>query len=144
MEAFFILKPIINKQENMPFRCPQCKSIDTLEITASIDLPPDRRSTDISLQVVVCSACNFRGLAVYEECRSGGPSGEEGQHIGYWVSPDAVDLVLQAIASCPSPHNDRCTCQAHTELSNRDVSSVWRGLIEIERGHTFLMRLCPL
>ncbi len=125
----------------MAFRCPQCKTSDSLEISASIDLPPDRKSTEISLQVVECSACNFRGLAVYEECRSGGPMGEEGQHIGYWVSPDAVEKIKQAIASCPSPHRDHCTCQAHSELSNRDVHTIWRGLLEIERGHTFLMRM---
>ena len=127
----------------MAFRCPQCKTCDTLDICTSIDLPPDRLSTDISLQVVECKACNFSGLAVYEECRSGGPVGEEGQHIGYWVSSDAVDLVKQAIAGCPNPHNDHCTCQVHSELGNRDLSKIWRGLLEIERGHTFLMRICP-
>ncbi len=125
----------------MSFRCPQCKSVDSLKISSAIELPPDRLSQEITLQVVACQECGFRGLSVYEETRYGG-KGEDGWvHTGYWVSSDAVESVEAAIASCPQPNNPRCTCQAHTELSQRNISEIWRGLLEMERSHTFLMRL---
>lgn len=125
----------------MSFQCPQCKSVDSLDIMMAIELPPDHKSQEITLQVVACRVCNFRGLAVYEETRYGG-TGEDGWvHTGYWVSPDAVESVVAAISSCPQPNNRRCKCPAHSELSQRNVSQIWRGLLEIERSHTFLMRL---
>jgi hypothetical protein len=125
----------------MPFRCPQCKSPGSLDIAASIELPPDSRSDEISLQVVACSDCQFRGLAVYEESRRGAIDSESWNHIGYWVSPDAVASVLKAIRSCPTPRNAKCKCPAHTSLGKKDVRGVWRGLLEMERSHTFSMRM---
>jgi hypothetical protein len=125
----------------MSFRCPQCLTRHSLEITLSIELLPDRRSDEISLQVVSCSACAFRGLAVYEESRHGRSDSESWGHVGYWVSPDAVESVSAAIRSCPFPMNPRCTCAAHTSLGEQDVYGKWRGLLEMERGHTFKMRI---
>lgn len=145
MEAFSINlagwgSPAASK-ECMSFRCPQCKTVDSLNIEMAIELPPDNKSQEITLQVVACQICAFRGLAVYEEARYGG-AGEDGWvHTGYWVSSDAVDSVVAAISSCPQPNNPRCICQAHGELSQRNISQVWRGLLELERSHTFLMRL---
>jgi hypothetical protein len=125
----------------MPFRCPQCHTRYSLEITASMEFPPDRRSGEIALQVVGCCACPFRGLAVYAESRSGSTERDDFEHIGYWVSPDAVEKVLAAIQSCPNPHNPRCTCDAHTRLGEKDVYGMWSGLLEMKQGHTFSMRL---
>jgi hypothetical protein len=125
----------------MSFRCPQCLTRNSLEIALSIELLPDRRSDEISLQVVSCSACTFRGLAVYAESRYGRQDSESWDHIGYWVSPDAVESISAAIRSCPFPMNPRCTCAAHTSLGGQDVYGKWRGLLEMERGHTFKMRI---
>lgn len=124
----------------MSFRCPQCLTPDTLEIILSIDIPPDRRYDEISLQVIGCKVCTFRGLAVYEELISTDEV-ESWHHTGYWVSRDAVEAVLKAIRSCPDPHNPRCTCPAHASLGKKDVYGIWRGLLELERSHTFSMRL---
>ena len=82
----------------MAFRCPQCMTPDSLEIFNSIELPPDRQAHEISLQVVCCAACSFRGLAVYSEGRANIHELQTWQHIGYWVSPDAVDSVLSRSA----------------------------------------------
>ena len=123
----------------MAFRCPQCKTTDSLEIMTSIELPPDYRSTDISLQVVECSLCPFRGLAVYEEPRLG--RREASHHTGYWVSPDAVEAVLTAIQACPDRYNPRCQCRIHCVLGQADPYGPWRGLLEMERSHTFTMRM---
>jgi hypothetical protein len=125
----------------MPFQCPQCKTRHSLEIEASLELPADSRSEEISLQVVRCSACSFRGLAVYEQARFTPLESESWEHIGYWVSPDAVSSVLNLIQSCPEPQNSHCGCFAHTSLGQKDIRGVWKGLAELERGHTFLMRL---
>jgi hypothetical protein len=125
----------------MPFRCPQCFVRNSLEISLSIELPPDRQSEEIALQVVVCSACYFKGLAVYAEGRGDCPESESWQHIGYWVSPDAVESVRQAIVSCPNPRDPRCACAAHAGLGQKDLRGVWAGLLEMQRGHTFAMRL---
>ncbi len=125
----------------MSFRCPQCATRDGLEIEGSIELPPDRDAQELCLQVVVCKACTFRGLAVYSEGRGDCPESETWNHIGYWVSPDAVDSVAAAIRSCPNPHDSQCTCPAHVELGQKDLRGRWRGLLELEHGHTFAMRL---
>jgi Zn ribbon nucleic-acid-binding protein len=125
----------------MSFKCPQCKTQDSLEITTSIELPSDRRSDEISLQVVGCSACKFRGLAVYEESRRGVLESESWNHIGYWVSPDAIESILMVIQSCPDRHNPQCRCLAHSSLGQKDVYGMWSGLLELERGHTFALRL---
>lgn len=125
----------------MPFRCPQCLTLDSLDIRLSIELPPDRQTDEISLQVVECSTCNFRGLATYIEQRGSFPGAESWKHIGYWVSPDAVESVSAAIRSCPNTHNPKCECLAHTALGQKDLCGEWRGLLELKEGHTFSMRL---
>ncbi len=125
----------------MPFRCPQCQTRDSLDIQLSIELSPDRQTEEISLQVIGCSACAFRGLAVYSEARGSFQGAETWKHIGYWVSPDAVESVSAAIRACPDPHSRACACPSHTGLGQKDLRGEWRGLLEMERGHTFLMRL---
>lgn len=125
----------------MAFRCPQCHTRDSLEIIASMEFPPDRRSGEIALQVVGCAVCPFRGLAVYAEARGGYSERDDFEHTGYWVSPDAVDKVLAAIQSCPDPHQPQCKCPAHTRLGEKDVYGMWSGLLEMKQGHTFSMRM---
>lgn len=125
----------------MSFRCPQCLTRDSLVIAASLALPPDKRLDEITLQVVSCTVCVFRGLAVYEESRQGYLETDNWRHIGYWVSPDAAASVLEAIHACPEPMNTSCTCSSHHALRHKDLNGAWRGLVEMERGHTFLMRL---
>lgn len=124
----------------MSFRCPQCLTPDSLEIIQSFEILPDRRCDEISLQVIGCTACTFRGLAVYEELVHGAEV-DTWRHTGYWVSRDAVETVLKAMRSCPNPYNAHCTCPAHASLGERDVYGTWRGLLELERSHTFSMRL---
>ena len=57
----------------MAFRCPQCKTRNSLQIDLAMDLPPDRTSEELSLQVVACGACSFRSLAVYDVGRGDCP-----------------------------------------------------------------------
>jgi hypothetical protein len=125
----------------MSFRCPQCLTIDSLDILAVLELPPDRHNAEIALQVVGCSSCSFCGLAVFCEARDDVPEVESWTHTGFWVSMDAVASVLGAIRACPDPHNPYCQCLSHTSLGMRDFNQRWRGLLELNRGHTFSMRM---
>jgi hypothetical protein len=125
----------------MSFRCPQCQTPNSLEIDCSIELPPDRETEEISLQVVACGICIYQGVAVYAEARGSCPEAESWRHVGFWVSPDAVESVRKAIQACPDPHNRGCECDSHTALGQKDLHGRWKGLLELERGHTFLMRM---
>lgn len=125
----------------MGFRCPQCRTLSSLEITATLALPPDRCTDERALQVVECSACCFRALAVYSEARIGNAERDDFEHIGYWVSKDAVESVLAAIRSCSTPLDASCKCIAHQRLGEKDVYGLWSGLLELKQGHTFSMRL---
>jgi hypothetical protein len=124
----------------MAFRCPQCFSPGSLQIIQSIELPNDRQWDEISLQAIRCSVCDFCGLAVYSELVSGAET-DSWQHVGYWVSHDAFQSVMTAIQTCPNPQDRLCKYTAHTNLGRRDVHGLWRGLLELECGHTFSMRL---
>ncbi len=68
----------------MPFQCPEC-STKTLKITHKLELPPDSRSDEITLQIIECSGCGFGGIAVYEESRRGALDDDSFDHTGYRV-----------------------------------------------------------
>ena len=42
----------------MGFICPKCRGI-SLEITSTIELPPDSRSDEITVQILKCTKCGF-------------------------------------------------------------------------------------
>ena len=54
----------------MTFLCPECEH-KSLNITAKIELPPDARSDEITLQVVECAQCRFFAIAVDKASRRG-------------------------------------------------------------------------
>jgi C4-type Zn-finger protein len=47
----------------MPLVCPECSSA-SLNVTARLELPPDSRSDEITVQIVQCSQCGFSAAAV--------------------------------------------------------------------------------
>ncbi len=125
----------------MPFHCPECLSLGSLEITQAIELPPDSRSDEITLQVVRCQACSFCGLAVYEESRRGRLDAEDFLHTGYRVSEAMVDRIGKLISQCPEPGNPRCQCPVHIELGRAHTNGRWAGLHELAGEETFSMRI---
>jgi hypothetical protein len=128
----------------MSFECPGCSRPDSLEIQASINLPPDSRSDEIAFQVLVCSRCGFRGLAVYEESRRGAFGAETWDHAGYRVGAPLVERVENLILSCLDPRNELCTCPAHQELGRVDNLGRWQYPGGIEGASSFPMRLSRL
>lgn len=107
----------------MSFVCPNCQRSDSLQITHKLELPPDGRSDEISLQIVACGKCAFRGMAVYEESRRGAT--ESWHHDGRLMAVADVDLLTKDISQCPQPGNSRCDCQTHQFYGRTNESGVW-------------------
>ena len=125
----------------MSFRCPQCKTLTSLDITSSIELPPDSRSDEITLQVVECTDCGFSSLAVYEEPRHAILETDDWKHIGYWVSKDAVESVKAAIHYLPQSVSG--TLQLCGTYQSQPAGSAWRleGIVRNGARAYVLMRM---
>ncbi len=121
----------------MPFVCPECMTRGTLKITHSIELPSDSRSDEIAVQIVRCSHCKFRGVAVYEESRRGALDSESVDHRGYKVKTADLRSLIRKIKACPDPKNARCQCPSHRSLGQKDSWGRWQGLADIEFQDAF-------
>ena len=109
----------------MSFQCPQCSHLKSLRFTSRIELAPDARSDEISLQVLRCRDCDYEGLAVYEESSRGVPDSESVDHYGYHAKREIIRAVRALIKSCPARKNARCTCISHQKLNQRDQTGRW-------------------
>lgn len=69
----------------------------TLKTTHSLELGPDHRSDERTLQTIECSNCSFKGIAVYEESRRGSFDSESWHHDGYRVPIEVFEEVKKAI-----------------------------------------------
>lgn len=118
----------LEKKISMPFMCPKCNNTGSLEIAASIELPPDSAWDEISLQVVECSNCGFSGPAVYEESRRGSLDDEAWNHQGFTMDDLSLAILKRTIKKCPNPKNSRCKCSSHAELGRADLHGTWIGI----------------
>jgi len=121
----------------MSFRCPACQGARSLRITSSLELPPDSRSDEITLQLIKCSRCDFVGVAVYEESRRGALDDDSFHHFGYPVSQAHWDRLRELMERCPDPRNPRCSCPAHRRLATYNEWGRWNGLDAIPHGRPF-------
>jgi len=121
----------------VPFICPDCSGQGSLKIVLSIELPPDSRSDEITLQIIECSACRFSGIAVYEESRRGPLDSESFHHTGYHLTKSQLRDLRKAIKSCPDRTNWRCRCPAHLRLSRTDAGGRWNALWDLETADAF-------
>ena len=108
----------------MSFLCPKC-TINTLNIIKMIELPPDSRSDETSVQVVQCQKCGLQGVAIYEESRRGSLASESYSHTGYLLPEKAIEMVIQAIEKCPDNKNSKCKCSSHTFFNILDEGKRW-------------------
>ena len=121
----------------MSFICPKCHA-NSLVITHKIELPPDGRSDEITVQIVQCGGCGFRGTAVYEESRRG--ASDSWHHDGYHMNADDIDFLQNLIQQCPSPKNARCQCRVHRSLGKTNELGIWhppktgQGMFPMNRG----------
>lgn len=123
------------------FVCPECREVGSLNITSAIDIEYDSRSDEISLQIVECSACGFRGVAVYEESRRGALDSESVDHYGYKMDEVEIESLLALISHCPRPRDESCACQTHQTLSRRNETGRWNALDDFKPSGYFLMEL---
>jgi len=100
----------------MPLTCPACAS-GTLSIECSLELPPDARSDEISVQIVGCGACGFRGVGIYQESRRGALDDESVDHVCYAATPEALTKVRGLMRRCPKPRSATCACASHKALA---------------------------
>ena len=106
-----------------------------------MELPADSRSDEISLQVIACSNCDYKGLAVYQESRRGDLRSEAWEHTGYRVENKSVIMVDRLIRKCPQPGNSACSCRSHLVFRIYDQVGVWQGLKQINFIGSFQMEL---
>ncbi len=107
----------------MSFTCPDCQRPDSLHITHKLELPPDGRSDEISLQIVACDDCEFRGMAVYEESRRG--ASDSWHHDGRMVAAADVERLTNDISQCPQPGSSRCDCEVHETYGKTNEYGRW-------------------
>ena len=124
----------------MPFFCPDCET-SNLAIWLSIELPPDSWWDEISLQIVECSRCGFKGAAIYQESRRGSLDSEAVKHVGLKLDQQHLKARIEAISACPAPNDIKCKCPAHLTLGETDESGGWIG-VDGKTGE-FFMRFNP-
>lgn len=124
----------------MPFRCPDC-SAKTLTIVAALELAPDSKWDELTLQTLACPRCSFSGVAVYQESRRGALDAEIVHHDGYPVGDADWKRLERAITSCPAPGDRRCACFAHRTFGTHNDAGRWNGLDTVTRGPRFTLEL---
>jgi len=102
----------------MPFQCPSCEG-NSLEITFSLELPPNNLDDEAALQTVKCRGCDFLAIAVYRESRRGRLDSESWSHSGYEVSAETLEPLLETLLQCPSPRDRRCQCPTHIRFGTQ-------------------------
>jgi hypothetical protein len=121
----------------MSFQCPQCEQHFVLHVTDRIELPPDSRSDEISLQIVKCQTCGFSALAVFEESRRGALFPGTVNHTGYHVADAVLQQVSALLRACPDPRNPQCNCDSHRTLRIQNASGRWAWLDQVKLGEPF-------
>jgi len=113
--------------------CPAC-SRNSLTITSKIELPPNERSDEVTLQLIECNKCGFQGIAVYEESRRGKINSDTFSHRGYKVSSELLNKLKEIVDQCPDPNNSKCRCKAHRYFINLYRAGKW-GWLEEQSKH---------
>jgi len=102
-------------------------------------MPPDSRSDEIALQLVVCArdSCGFRGAAIYEESRRGALDVDHWDHTGYRIAEDDFEVLEAVMVQCLEPSNAKCQCATHHKLGEVSPSGRWQPPAGIEWGNEF-------
>jgi hypothetical protein len=122
----------------MPFECPACDD-PKLEISFSLELPPQGDDDEITLQTLKCAGCGFNGVAVYRESRHGSLDSESWNHNGYPIDDSYLERLYEALLLCPKPSNKHCPCPTHVAFAQQNWVAPAHLRIDMERR--FEMRL---
>ncbi len=121
----------------MALLCPDCAGRGALLIEAFMEIPPDSRSDEITIQLVKCGSCEFIGAAVYEESRRGRLDDESVDHYGFRLERADWERLAKMLKACPRPRDTKCKCRSHTKLNPRSEYGRWQGLNEFNPGKRF-------
>ena len=124
----------------MGFVCPRCHG-GSIKITSRIELPPDSRSDEVSVQILRCSKCGFAGLGIYEETRRGRLDSESVHHHGYYMDDSTLASIENMIRQCPKPKKSGCRCRIHSSLRRVNEFGRWDWLEKIPRKETFQLQI---
>jgi len=124
----------------MEFACPRCRG-GSMRITSSIELPPDSRSDEITVQILKCSKCGFAGLGIYEETRRGRLDSESIHHRGYYVDDSTLASIERMISKCLKPKKSGCRCRIHRSLGCVNEFGRWNWLEKIPYKETFKLQI---
>ena len=105
-----------------------------MQINESIELPPDSRSDEISVQILKCLKCGFNALGVYEESRRGNLDSESIDHRGYYVDDATIASIEKMIGQCPEPQKSVCRCRIHRSFSRVNKFGRWNWLDKISHS----------
>ncbi len=123
----------------MALQCPACGQA-RLVIQASVELPPDHRSDERTIQALRCAGCDFTAIGRYEESRRGRLDDESWFHLGYPAPPEAIATLKRLASACPNPRKPRCKCSSHRRLDRAldEDDSVLPG---VDWSHPFAIQL---
>ena len=122
----------VKKKKISEFICPDCNN-NTLKISKSIELGPDSRSDEYSLQAIECKKCGLVGVSTYQESRRG--AGESWGHLGYKMEKDEYKKFLNLLNNCINPTNIKCTCTAHCHFNVKDNYDTLKPLEKLKIDH---------
>jgi hypothetical protein len=88
---------------------------------------------EISLQVIACRACTFRGAATRAQSSRGALDDEALDHYGYRLVAGDQGRFEYQLSFCPNPADEGCDCAAH-----RLYRTPWAALPSQDR---FVLRL---
>ncbi|GAJ06187.1 unnamed protein product, partial [marine sediment metagenome] len=100
-------------------------SVANVNIVSRLEIPPDARSDEISLQIVKCNRCKFESVAIYEESHRGALDSDVFDHYGYTIDQKELKELKALIRQCSEPKNRRCSCDSHRALRRKDSSGRW-------------------
>lgn len=72
------------------FFCPKCNKTDVLDIVDSIEIRADEKFDEIAIQLVNCTKCPNKGMAIFTESKDKGAMQQ-----GYWLGKDEYDALKQ-------------------------------------------------
>jgi hypothetical protein len=108
-----------------------------MSISASIELPSDSRSDEITVQILKCPKCGFAGLGIYEETRRGRLDSEIVHHRGYYSNDSTLVSIEKMINQCPKPKKSNCKCRSHLSFCSVDEIGRWNWLEKIPLKEEF-------
>ena len=125
----------------MGFQCPKCDAQKSLDIVSRLEIPPDARSDEISLQIVKCQLCKFEAVAIYAESHRGALDSDVYDHYGYTINQKELKELKALIRQCSEPKNRRCSCDSHRTLIHKDSYGRWIRPCFNKEQRTFQMVL---